>query len=82
MSAWNGHVYTLLHLKWVTNKDLLCSTGNSAPGYVAAWMGGGFEGEWVHVHIQLSPFTVHLNHHNIVNRLSDQISCSVVSDSL
>ena len=31
-------VYTLLYLKWITNKDLLYSTGNSAQCYVAAWM--------------------------------------------
>ena len=35
-------MYTLLHLKWITNKDLLYSTGNSAQCYVAAWMGGRF----------------------------------------
>ena len=34
-------VYTLLYLKWITNKDLVCGTGNSAQCYVAAWMGGG-----------------------------------------
>ena len=28
--------YTLLHLKWITNKDLLYSTWNSAQCYVAA----------------------------------------------
>ena len=28
----------------MTNKDLLYSTGNSAPRYVAAWMGGEFGG--------------------------------------
>ena len=33
---------TLLYLKWITNKDLLYSTGNSAQCYVAAWMGGEF----------------------------------------
>ena len=32
-------MYTLLYLKWVTNKDLQYSTGNSAQCYVAAWMG-------------------------------------------
>ena len=32
-------IYTLLHLKWITNKDLLYST--SAQCYVSAWMGGG-----------------------------------------
>ena len=38
-------MYTLLYLKWTTNKDLLYSTVNSAQCYVAAWMGRGFEGE-------------------------------------
>ena len=32
--------YTFLCLKWITNKDLLYSTGNSALCYVAARMGG------------------------------------------
>ena len=33
-------VYTLLYLKWITNKALLYSTGNSAQWYVEVWMGG------------------------------------------
>ena len=33
-------MYTLLYLKWITNKDLLSSTGNSAQCDVAAWMEG------------------------------------------
>ena len=53
-------MYTLLRLKWITNKDLLYSTWNSAQCYVAAWMGAGFGGEEIHVHAWLSPFTVHL----------------------
>ena len=53
-------MYTLLYLKWVTNKDLLYSTGNSAQCYVAAWMGGEFREEWIHVYVWLSPFAVHL----------------------
>ena len=40
--------------------DLLCSTGNSAQCYVAAWMGGGFGGEWIHVYVWLSHFAIHL----------------------
>ena len=40
-------MYTLLYLKWITNKDLLYSTGNSVQCYVAAWMGGEFGGEWM-----------------------------------
>ena len=31
---------TLLYLKWITNKDLLCHTWNSAQRHAAAWMGG------------------------------------------
>ena len=38
---------TLLYLKWITNKDLLDSAGNSAQCYVASWMGGEFGGEWI-----------------------------------
>ena len=54
-------MYTLLYLKWITtNKDLLYSTGNSAQCYLAAWMGGEFGGEWIHVYVWLSLFTVHL----------------------
>ena len=45
---------TLLYLKWITNKDLLCS----AECYVAAWMGGEFVGEWIHVYVCLSPCAV------------------------
>ena len=74
-------IYTLLYLKWITNKDLLYSTWNSAQCYVAAWMGGEFGGEWIHVYIWLSPFPVHLNYCSIVNWLSDQISGSVLSHS-
>ena len=43
-------MYTLLYLKWITNKDLSYSTGNSAQCFVAAWMGGKFVGESVCVH--------------------------------
>ena len=38
------HVYTLLYLKWITNKDLLYRASNSAQCYVAAWMGEGIWG--------------------------------------
>ena len=37
--------YTLLYLKWITNKDRLYNTGNSAQCYVSAWIGGEFRGE-------------------------------------
>ena len=48
-------MYTLLHSKWITNKDLLYSTWNSAQSYVPAWMEAGLGGEWIHVYIWLSP---------------------------
>ena len=38
---------TLLYLKWITNKDLLCNTRNSAQCYVPAWIGGACGGEWI-----------------------------------
>ena len=49
--AFGMDMYTLLYLKWITSKDLLYSTGNSAQCYVAAWMGGEFRGEWIHVYV-------------------------------
>ena len=44
-------LYTLLCLKWMTNRDLLYSSRNSDQCYVAAWMGGEFGGERIHVYI-------------------------------
>ena len=35
-------MYELLDLKWITKKDLLYSTWNSAQYYTAVQMGGGF----------------------------------------
>ena len=49
-----------LRLKAWGKEDLFYSTGNSAQCYVAAWMGGGFGEEWIHVCVLLSPFAVHL----------------------
>ena len=46
----------LLYLKWITDKVLLYSTGNSAQCYVADWMGREFGGEWRHVYVWLNPF--------------------------
>ena len=53
-------MHTLLYLKWITNKDLLYSTGNSAQCYVAACMAGEFGRERIHVYVWLNPFAVHL----------------------
>ena len=48
---------TLLYLKWITNKIVLYSTGNSAQSCVPAWMGEEFGGEWIHIYAWLSPFS-------------------------
>jgi len=53
-------MYTLLYLKWRANKVLLSCTGSSAQRYVAAWMGGEFGGEWIHVYGRLRPSATHL----------------------
>ena len=46
-------MHTLLCSKWVTNKALPNRTGNAAQGYVPAWKGGEFGGEWKHVYVWL-----------------------------
>ena len=51
-------MYTLLYLKWIANKDLLYSIGDSVQCYVAAWIGRVFGREWIHVYVWLSPFGV------------------------
>ena len=53
-------IYTLLYLKWMTNKDLLYSTWSSAQCYMPAWMGGEFGREWMHAYVWLSSFAVPL----------------------
>ena len=45
---------------WIANKVLLYSIWNSTQYYVAALMGEESGGEWIHVHVGLSPFAVHL----------------------
>ena len=53
-------MYTLLYLKWIINKILLYSTGNSAQCFVAAQTGREFGREWIPAYVWLSPFAVHL----------------------
>ena len=53
-------MYTLLYSKWITNKNRLYSTWNSAQGCVAARKEEEFRGKWVHVYVCLSTFGVHL----------------------
>ena len=57
--VWDGHGH-LLYLRWIINKDLLYSTGNSAQYYVAAWRGGEFAEELIPISVWLSSFAIHL----------------------
>ena len=65
---------TMLYLTWRTNKELLDSTGNSAPCHVAAWTGGEFAGEGVHVYGRLSPRLSSSKHHNAVHHLFSSVA--------
>ena len=60
MGGRDRHVHTAIF-----KMDLLYGTWNSVQCYVATWVGGEFGGEWLHVYVWLSPFTVHLklSHH-------------------
>ena len=51
-------MYTLLYLKWITDKDPLYTAWNSAQCCVAAWIGGEFGAELIHLYVWLSPFVI------------------------
>ena len=44
-------IYTLLYIKWITNKDLLYSTGNSTQYSVMTYMGKESKKEWMYVFV-------------------------------
>lgn len=46
-------MYTRPYLKRINNKDQLCNTWNSVQCFLAAWIGGVFEGEWIYVYVWL-----------------------------
>ena len=46
-------IYTLLYFKWITNKDLLYSTGNSTQYSAMTYMGKESQKEWVYVYVGL-----------------------------
>ena len=58
------NMYTLIYLKWITNKDLLYSIWNSAQCCVVAWMEGESGGECICVCIAesfcCSPETINI----------------------
>ena len=74
---------SLLYLKCITNKDLLHSTGNSCSVLCGRLKRGEPGGEWIHIHIQLSPLTVHLKlpqHYSLATLLLS--TCSILCDPM
>ena len=70
-------MYTLLDLKWTTNKDLLYSKGNSVHCYLAAWMEGELgENEYMHMYGWIRLLST-WNYHNTVNQLYFNIKLNV-----
>jgi len=46
-------MFTLLNIKWITDKDLLYSTGNSIQYSVMIYTGKEFLKEWIYVYVSL-----------------------------
>ena len=42
-------MHTLLFIRWMTNKDLLYSTGNSPQYFAMVYMGKDSKNEWISV---------------------------------
>ena len=64
-SVWSGPCSLCLPLHfsqsfWPFTSSRNMSSLCSAQCYVAAWMGGEFGGEWIHLYVWLSSFLVHL----------------------
>ena len=68
-------MYTLLYLKWTTNKDLLNSTWNSVQCFVPGWTGWGFgENKYVYMYSWV-PVLLTWNFHNVVDQLYPNTKC-------
>ena len=68
-------MYTLLYLKWITNKDLLYSTWKFAQCYVPAWTGGGLGNNGYMYMYGRVPLLFTWNYHNVVNWLYPSTKC-------
>ena len=44
-------MYTLIYVRWITNKDLLYNTGNSTQYSLMAYLGKEFKREWIYVYV-------------------------------
>ena len=59
--VWDGRGHTAVFHMENRQRPAAASSGNSAQCHVAAWMGGEFGGEWIHVYVWLSLVAVPLN---------------------
>ena len=77
--------YTLQYLRWSPTR-VSCRAHTSLQCYMAAWMGGGFGGEWIHVYVWLSSFVVHLklsqNCYSAIQFSSVARSCPTLCDAM
>ena len=51
LEGWDWYIHTLLYIKYIANKDLLYSTGNSTQYSVMAYMGKESKKEWMYVYV-------------------------------
>ena len=65
--VWDGHVHAAIFKMDNQQVLLYIAIWNSDQCYLAAWMGGEFGGEWIHVYGWLSLTAVHLK--LIINQL-------------
>ena len=53
-------ICTLLYVKWIITRDVLCSTGNYAQYSVITCIGKESEREWMYEYVWLNHFAVHV----------------------
>ena len=52
------YTYILPHIEWMSNRDLLYTTGKFTQYYVITYAGKESEKEWIYVYVQLIDFAV------------------------
>ena len=51
LGVWDKRIHTSIYKKYIINKDLLCSTGNSTQCSVITYMGKDSEKAWACVYV-------------------------------
>ena len=70
LGVWDYHIYTTIY-KWITNKDLLYSTGSYIQYFIITYMGKESEKEYTHAQVKWNHFALHfkLTQHCISTKL-------------